>query len=85
MGMSDFYSVTPESEAESISVPHRAIDDFGVTLLDTADMYGKGQNEKLVGRALSRRRTTALSRRPTRIPTPDKASTNPRRLCRKAL
>lgn len=56
MGMSDFYSVTPESEAESISVLHRAIDDLGVTLLDTADMYGKGENEMLVGRALSGRR-----------------------------
>ncbi|MEY9858962.1 aryl-alcohol dehydrogenase-like predicted oxidoreductase [Catenulispora sp. GAS73] len=52
MGMSDFYSVTPESEAESISVIHRAVDDLGVTLLDTADMYGRGANEKLVGRAL---------------------------------
>jgi aryl-alcohol dehydrogenase-like predicted oxidoreductase len=53
MGMSDFYSVTPESEAESLSVLHRAVDDLGVTLLDTADMYGKGENEKLVGRALA--------------------------------
>jgi aryl-alcohol dehydrogenase-like predicted oxidoreductase len=53
MGMSDFYSVSSESEAESISVLHRAIDDLGVTLLDTADMYGKGENEKLVGRALA--------------------------------
>jgi aryl-alcohol dehydrogenase-like predicted oxidoreductase len=53
MGMSDFYSVTPESDAESISVLHRAVDDLGVTLLDTADMYGKGENEKLVGRALA--------------------------------
>lgn len=52
MGMSDFYSVTPESEAESITVLHRAIDDLGVTLIDTADMYGRGENEKLVGRAL---------------------------------
>jgi len=52
MGMSDFYSVTPESEAESISVLHRAID-LGVTFFDTADMYGKGENEKLVGRALA--------------------------------
>jgi aryl-alcohol dehydrogenase-like predicted oxidoreductase len=51
--MSDFYSVTSESEAESIAVLHRAIDDLGVTLLDTADMYGKGANEKLVGRALA--------------------------------
>jgi aryl-alcohol dehydrogenase-like predicted oxidoreductase len=49
--MSDFYSVTPESEAESITVLHRAIDDLGVTLIDTADMYGRGENEKLVGRA----------------------------------
>ena len=53
MGISDFYSATPESEAESISVLHRAIDDLGVTLLDTADMYGRGENEKLVGRALA--------------------------------
>lgn len=52
MGMSDFYSVTPASEVESISVLHRAIDDLGVTLIDTADMYGRGENEKLVGRAL---------------------------------
>ncbi|GAA2000505.1 aldo/keto reductase [Catenulispora subtropica] len=52
MGMSEFYSVTPESESESISVLHRALD-LGVTFLDTADMYGKGENEKLVGRALS--------------------------------
>jgi diketogulonate reductase-like aldo/keto reductase len=52
MGMSDFYSVTPESEAESITVLHRAIDDLGVTLIDTADMYGRGENEKLVGRAV---------------------------------
>lgn len=51
MGTSDFYSVTPESEAESITVLHRAIDDLGVTLIDTADMYGRGENEKLVGRA----------------------------------
>ncbi|MEY9887405.1 aryl-alcohol dehydrogenase-like predicted oxidoreductase [Catenulispora sp. MAP5-51] len=60
MGMSDFYSVTPESEAESISVLHRAIDDLGVTLLDTADMYGKGENEKLVGRALTGGRRDAV-------------------------
>jgi aryl-alcohol dehydrogenase-like predicted oxidoreductase len=52
MGMSEFYSATPESESESIAVLHRALD-LGVTFLDTADMYGKGENEKLVGRALS--------------------------------
>lgn len=53
MGMSDFYSVTPESEAESVSVIHRAVDELGVTFFDTADMYGQGENEKLVGRALA--------------------------------
>jgi len=45
-------TASPESEAESITVLHRAIDDLGVTLIDTADMYGRGENEKLVGRAL---------------------------------
>ena len=45
-------TVTSESEAESISVVHRAVDDLGVTLLDAADMYGVGADEKLVGRAL---------------------------------
>ncbi|GAA2012202.1 aldo/keto reductase [Catenulispora yoronensis] len=52
MGMSEFYSAAPESESESLAVLHRALD-LGVTLLDTADMYGKGENEKLVGRALA--------------------------------
>ena len=45
-------TASPEPEAESITVLHRAIDDLGVTLIDTADMYGRGENEKLVGRAL---------------------------------
>ncbi len=53
MGMSDFYG--SGDEAESIAVIHRAID-LGVTFLDTADVYGMGRNEELVGRALQGRR-----------------------------
>jgi aryl-alcohol dehydrogenase-like predicted oxidoreductase len=53
MGMSEFYG--PNNEAESIEVIHKAID-AGVTFLDTADMYGNGHNEELVGRALRGRR-----------------------------
>src|SRR5512140_1591226 len=53
MGMSEFYG--PGTEAESIATIHRAIE-LGVTLLDTADMYGPFKNEELVGRALRGRR-----------------------------
>ena len=53
MGMSEFYG--PGDERESIATIHRAIE-LGVTFLDTADMYGYGRNEELVGRALARRR-----------------------------
>jgi aryl-alcohol dehydrogenase-like predicted oxidoreductase len=49
MGMSDFYG--PADEARSIAVLHRALD-LGVNFLDTADIYGVGANETLVGRAL---------------------------------
>jgi aryl-alcohol dehydrogenase-like predicted oxidoreductase len=53
MGMSDFYG--PRDEAESIATIHRALD-LGVTLLDTADMYGPFTNEELVGRAIAGKR-----------------------------
>jgi aryl-alcohol dehydrogenase-like predicted oxidoreductase len=57
MGMSDFYG--PSQDAASIDVIHRALD-LGVTLFDTADMYGSGRNEALVGRALRDRRDRAV-------------------------
>ncbi|HXP97460.1 MAG TPA: aldo/keto reductase [Telmatospirillum sp.] len=53
MGMSEFYA--GGTEEQSIATIHRAID-LGVTLLDTADMYGYGHNERLLGRALKGRR-----------------------------
>ncbi len=53
MGMSEFYGAT--DEAEATSTIHRALD-LGVTLLDTADMYGPFTNELLVGEAIAGRR-----------------------------
>jgi len=53
MGMSEFYG--PGDERESIAVIHRALE-LGVTLLDTADMYGPFTNERLVGTAIRDRR-----------------------------
>ena len=53
MGMSEFYGTS--DEAEALSTIHRALD-LGVTLLDTADMYGPFTNERLVGRAIAGRR-----------------------------
>jgi aryl-alcohol dehydrogenase-like predicted oxidoreductase len=50
MGMSEFYG--PGDESESIATIHRALE-LGVTLLDTADMYGPYRNEELVGRAIA--------------------------------
>ena len=53
MGMSEFYG--HRDEAESIATIHRALD-LGISLLDTADMYGPFTNEQLVGRAIRDRR-----------------------------
>ena len=53
MGMSEFYG--GGREQESIATIHHALD-RGVTFLDTADMYGVGKNEELVGRAIRERR-----------------------------
>jgi len=57
MGMSEFYQNA--GEAEAIATIHRALD-RGVTLIDTADMYGPFTNEQLVGRAIRDRRTEVL-------------------------
>jgi aryl-alcohol dehydrogenase-like predicted oxidoreductase len=53
MGMSEFYGTGDQAEAERTI--HRALD-LGITLLDTADMYGPFTNEQLVGRAIAGRR-----------------------------
>jgi aryl-alcohol dehydrogenase-like predicted oxidoreductase len=53
MGMSDFYGA--HDDADSIRVIHHALD-RGVNFLDTADMYGTGKNEELVGKAIRDRR-----------------------------
>src|SRR5580704_19797808 len=57
MGMSEFYGST--DEAESIATIQHALDQ-GINFLDTADVYGQGRNEELVGRALQGRRDQAV-------------------------
>ena len=55
MGMSDAYTGAGNDDAEAIRTIHRALD-LGVTLIDTAEIYGPYTNEELVGRALKGRR-----------------------------
>ena len=60
MGMSFAYDMaTPRDEDTNISVIHQALD-LGMTLIDTADVYGPFTNEELVGRALADRRDRAI-------------------------
>jgi len=58
MGMSEFYGTTDESEAVA-TIQHAL--DLGVTLLDTADIYGPHTNEQLVGQAIDRRGEVVLA------------------------
>lgn len=57
MGMSEFYG--PRDDAESINTLHHAID-IGVTFWDTADMYGVGHNEIILGHALRGKRDQVI-------------------------
>jgi aryl-alcohol dehydrogenase-like predicted oxidoreductase len=57
MGMSEFYGSCDDNE--SIEVIHYAID-HGINFFDTADMYGRGKNEILIGKALKGRRDRAV-------------------------
>ncbi|NJD61938.1 MAG: aldo/keto reductase [Deltaproteobacteria bacterium] len=57
MGMSEFYGAGDEKE--SIRTIHRALD-MGMNFLDTADVYGMGKNEELVGKAIRDRRGKAV-------------------------
>jgi aryl-alcohol dehydrogenase-like predicted oxidoreductase len=59
MGMSAFYGGRAGTEAESVATIHRALD-LGVTLFDTAEIYGPHANEEQVGRALAGRRDQAF-------------------------
>src|SRR5271169_1892505 len=57
MGMSQSYG--PADEAESVATLHHAID-RGITFFDTANAYGLGRNEELLGRTIAKRRNEVV-------------------------
>ena len=59
LGCGGMSSVLPRNDAEAIATIHTALD-AGVTLLDTADFYGMGHNEAVIGRAIRDRRDAAV-------------------------
>ena len=59
MGMSTAYTGAGTDDAESIRTIHRALD-LGVSLIDTAEIYGPFTNEELVGRAIEDRRNDVV-------------------------
>jgi len=74
MGMSQSYG--PLDDDESTRTIHRALD-LGVTFIDTADAYGKGQNEVLVGKAIAgRRRDVVLATKFGLVPGPTGPATD---------
>ena len=65
MGMSQVYG--PADETESLATIDRALE-LGVTFLDTADVYGLGHNEELVGRDRKSTRLNSSHSSPSRMP-----------------
>src|SRR5437879_7314991 len=59
MGMSEFYDPKQQNDDESVRVIHRYVD-AGGNFLDTADMYGVGRNEVLIGKAIKGRRDAVV-------------------------
>ena len=55
MGMSAAYTGAGTDDAESVRTVHRALD-LGVSLIDTAEIYGPFANEELIGKAIKNRR-----------------------------